>query len=223
MSNRTNSSGVALPNAESRTSLSYANILPAGGTLPINASGTQFYVTIATGDIEIRPSRGIFNTYAAGTGMQLTLENAFSLLEVRNPNAYPVVFQVFVGFDQFIDNRLVLVQTGQKVVAKPTYPTPNSASVVNITDISTQQFTDINGGKWYALSRVAILLFNPDAGVALLVQKANSVTSNDLAIGIVLPNTSIRLDVSGNYRLTLGGANINAIVSELYEAIPALT
>jgi len=73
--------------------------------------------------------------------------------------------------------------------------------------------------KWYAVNRVAILIFNPDAGVTLLLQKAGSVVANGPAIGIIYPTTSLRVDASGNYCLQLGGANINAVVSEIYNAV----
>lgn len=220
MSNRVNSSGRALGTVKARTSLFVSNLIPAGGTLPIPVSGTTFYVTVATAPFNIRPSGGVFNTYDVGTGLELEEINSFSLLEVNNPNAFPVVFQLFVGFDKFVDKRLILSQTNLTVVAKPTYDTPNSAAAVAIDDISGQAFTDVNGNEWYAIQRVSIIVSNMDGGIDLLLQESGSVVSNGPAIAGIFAKTSLRLDVAGDYSLSVGGGNINAVVSELYQAIP---
>lgn len=219
--NRLNSSGQSLGTVKSRSSLTYTNTIPAGGTLPIPAAGTQFYLVFATAQLNIRPSGGVFAPYQQSTGLQLVEANAFELLEVQNLNAGPVVFQLFVGFDQYIDNRLTLNTTLTPTVAFPTYATPNSASAVAINDLSTLSFTDINGGKWFAIQRIAIIVCNPDTGVTLLLQKSGAATSSGVAVAAIYPQTSLNLPVSGNYALSLGGSNINAIVSELYQSIAA--
>jgi hypothetical protein len=221
-SNRVNTSRMPPANLKSRGSLRYSNIVAANGSLQVPASGTEFYFRVATGTISARPSGGVYSDYSQGQGMRLTDENAFSMIELKNANAFPVVFELFIGFQGFIDNQLILALDTQKVVAKPTYDTASSAASVSITDISGQAFTDINGNEWYALQREAFYVFNPDAGVTLLVQEESSVVSNGPAIAVVYPLTSLRLPFSGNYRLHLGGANINAIVSEGYLAIPKI-
>lgn len=219
--NRINSSGnFAAVGPLGQTSIIYPCIVPAGETVPVPAAGTVFYVTICTAPIDIRPLNGVFNTYTNGKGLKLQKENAFGALEIRNLNAFAVVVQLFVGFDEFIDNTLILANTGQTVVAYPTYPQASAAAVVDITDRSGSKFQDINGNYWYALQREAMYIFNPDAGVTLLVQHAATVVANGPAIAVVYPETSLRLNVSGNYRLNTGGGNINAIVSEFYNAIP---
>jgi len=207
----------------SRTSIIYPVVIPAGATVPIPAAGTMFYVTVTTSPIglDLRPLNGVFNRYGPGKGLQVHEINAFSALEARNPNTFAIVAQIFVGFDEFIDRTLILSQTGQTLVAFPTYATPSSATNVNITDLSGSAFSDINGGNWYALQREGIYVFNPDAGVTLLLQQAGSVLSNGPAIGVIYPQTSLRLGLSGNYCLNVGGGNINAIVTEIYQAIPA--
>lgn len=220
-SNRTNSSGRSLGTVLSRTSITINNIVPANSILQVPCAGTQFYVVVQTAPISIRPSGGVFNVYEQGTGLQLEEINAFQLLEVKNENAFAVVFSIFVGFDQYIDNRLILTNTGQQLVANPTYPVVSAAATVAITDLAGSQFTDINGDDWYALSREAIYIFNPDPGVTLLLQLAGSVVSNGPAVAIIYPVTSLRYAASGDYSLSVGGGNINAIVSELYSAIPA--
>lgn len=220
-SNRTNSSGASLGTVKSRTSITINNIVPANSTLQVPATGTQFYVVIQSAPISVRPSGGVFNQYEQGTGLQLEEINAFQLLEVKNDNAFPVVFSLFVGFDQYIDNRLILTNTGQQLVAFPTYPVASVAAGVAINDLAGTKFADINGGQWYALSREAIYIFNPDAGVTLLLQESGSIVAGGPAVGIIYPLTSLRYAAQGDYSLSVGGGNINAIVSELYNAIPA--
>lgn len=217
--NRINPSGRSLGTVKSRTSLFYQGVVAAGDTNTIPASGTQFYVTASNGEVFIRPAGGIFNGYVQGTGLQLLEINYFDLLEVRNENSFPVAYQLFVGFDQYIDRRIYLDNTNTPSVSFPTYPTPNSAPLVDITDRSGSAFNDINGNPFLALYREAIIISNTDTGVTLLLQKANSVIAGGPAIGAIFPQTSFRLETSGDYRLHLGGANINAVVSEIYKSI----
>jgi hypothetical protein len=221
-SNLTNSQGKAPSSVLSKTTLTLSNVLTPGATLPIPATGTFFYVIAANAPLNIRPSGGVFNPYDVGTGLSVGLENAFQILEINNPSANNVAFTIFVGFDGYIDNRLILQQNTTPQIVFPTFPTPAAANVVNITDLSGQAFVDINGGKWYALSRVAMIICNVDGGVTLLLQKANSVVGNGPAIAAIQPLQSLNYPAQGNYRLHLGGANINAIVSEIYYSIPRI-
>jgi hypothetical protein len=219
--------GIAPRGIRAKSSQIITNVVAAGGTLPMRVSGMQYYVVTSTAPIRVRAmsagSVGIFDEHTPGTGKVFDELNAFEQIEVNNPNAFAVIFQIFVGWDDYIDKRLILAAQTQKAIVYPTYQTPNSAAVVNITDLSGQQFQDIDNNKWYALNRIAIMIFNPDAGVTLLLQKSNSVVGNGPAIGVILPLTALRYDAAGNYRLHLGGANINAVVSEIYNAIASPT
>lgn len=217
--NTVNTQGRPPISPKNRTSIFIANIIQAGETLPMSCAGNTFYVTVATAELQIRPSNGAFNAYSVGTGLEIDLANSFEMIEVRNDNAFAVVFQIFVGFDNYIDKRLYLDTTSLPIVAFPTFPTPNAAARVDIDDLSAQVIVDINGQEWYAISRVAIVIGNADSGVALLVQEEGSVVANGPAIGIVQPLTSWQLGVSGNYCLCTGGGNINAVVSELYQCL----
>lgn len=218
--NRTSSSGRAPVDVKSRTSQIFTNLIPAGEVLPIPIFGNTFYVVVATASIEIRPSNGVFNTYETGMGLDLDLTNSFNCLEIKNPNAFSVVFQIFVGFDALIDKRLILNQGGQSQIAFPTYDTPNSLTNVEIVDRSAQVITDIYGNEFYALTRIAIVVFNMDSGVTYLLQKTPSVVSNGPSIGGIYPLTAIRFEVGGNYCLNVGGGAINAIVHEVYTVLP---
>lgn len=220
-SNTVNTQGAALPDKKNRTSLFINASIPANSTQTYAAPGTQFYVLAASAAINIRPAKGSFNSYNIGQGLNLDEINAFSALEVQNPTANPIAVSIFVGFDSFIDNTLILNNATNPSVAFPTYPTANAAATININDLSGTGFTDINGKKWIAVNRVAILVFNTDSGATYLIQKSGSAVSNGPAIGAVFPLTAIRLDVSGNYTMATGGGNINVVVSEIYNAIPA--
>lgn len=222
--NRVNSQNRPARSNLGKTSQRLTNIIPAGGFLPLPCSGTFFYVLLASGPLLIKPSGGIAQEYSTGTGLDIEYEeNAFQLLELQNNNAYPVAFEIFVGWDAFIDKRLILVNNSSPQVAYPTYPVANAATHVAIDDLSGQAFTDINGNEWYALSRVAICIGNPDSGVTLLLQAEGAATASGPSVLPIYPQTSLRLDISGNYSLDLGGATINAIVSEIYNVIPKLS
>ena len=157
-----------------------------------------------------------YSLYTQGTGFENT---EFTSVEVQNPTAAPVVVSVWVGRSNFIDRRLILASQATPQVANPTNPTV-SATTVNINDLSGGSFTDINGKSWLAISRVLILISNLDSGVVLLVQKTGG-TGSSAAILAVQPLTDRAIPVSGNYTLNNGGAAVNAIVSEIYLAIPA--
>lgn len=220
-SNRLNSAGVALPSVANRTSRFYNNVIAAGATLQVPITGTMFYVTVAAAPIDIKPSSGVANSYQQGTGLELDLVNAFDLLEISNPNPNPVVFQLFVGFDKFIDKRIFLNTWQTPQIAYPTAPLPNVSTAIAIPDISGQAFTDINGNSWYAIARVALIVSNVDSGVAFTIQAAGASSATGPAIASVPPLTAIRLDVAGDYSLHVGGGNIPAIVSEIYQALAA--
>lgn len=218
--NRVNSSETHPANTKGLASVRYTNIILPGQTLPIPGSGTQFYLRTASAVLSIRPSGGIFSDYVQGEGLQCDLDNTFFKLDVKNNNAFNVVFELFIGFQGFIDNKLILANQLYPQIIFPTYPIPSAAAIVDIVDLSGSPFVDINGGKWYALSRIAIIICNTDNGTTLLLQKAGSVISNGPAVAAIQPVTNARFDWSGNFRLNVGGGNINAIVSEIYQAIP---
>lgn len=217
--NRLNNAG-QFTSPLAKSSQIFNNVVAAGGTFPISLSGTQYYLLIATLPILVRPSGGSFDTHVAGTGKQFLEQNSFDKVEIFNPNAVAVVFSIFIGWDDYIDKRLILANQQTPQVVYPTYPTPNAATSLAIPDISGSQFADINATLWIALYRVAMLFFNPDTGVTYLVQKTGAATASGPAIAAVYPQTSLRIDAEGDYALHVGGGNINAIVSEIYAAIP---
>lgn len=220
-SNRVNSAGEFPRAAIGKTSTVIRNIVPAGQTVPFPAAGDSFYVTFASAPLTIKPDTGVANSYVQGTGLNLI--NPFNQLNITNPGTAAVVFEVFVGFDEYIDNRVIIAQQAVNSYAFATYPTPNAAAAVAINDLSGTQIADINGNKFYAVSREAIYIGNPDPAVTILLQKQGSAVANGPAVLPIYPLTSLRYPAGGNFSLSVGGGNINAIVSEIYYGLPPLT
>lgn len=216
-SNRINSSGAALAELQKgRSSQIFANIVPAGGTLTVPVTGNCFYFLTLTLLVQVRVQGGVFNPFTQGKGMKFVAENNFPMLEIRNENAVAVVFQLFVGFDEYIDNTLILDNaSGRKNIVYPTAPVPNVSANILIPDLSGTKINDINGNQWYALNRLSIYVSNADA--AAVYDLVN--TANDKTAVLFQPLQTLSLPFSGNFRMTEAG-NINAIVSETYEAIP---
>lgn len=213
--NRINSSGAA-PNRLGGSSQIINNIVPAGGTLPIPCAGTMFYLLVATLTVQVRPSGGTFSNYSQGNGLQLLPENAFNLIEVQNTNAVPVVFSLFVGFDGFIDNTLIINNaSGEKAIVYPTFPVANASNTCPILDKSGSEIQDINGAAWYAIKRNAIYVNNADAAA---VYSLENTALNKTAI-LFQPLQTLALPFAGNFKIEEAGA-LNIIVSESYQAIP---
>ena len=214
-----------------KTSRQIPVIIPAGvmtnnqitpGEFAVTQSGNFFYVIATSAPVQIQPVRGGFtgavNTFGSGQGQPVG--NSFDTLTIKNPTLYSIVALIWVGYDSFINDQLLLQSSNYTPVVYPTYPTASAASIVNIPDLSGQPFFDINGKKWGALSRICILVFNVDSGTTINLQKAGSTSSSGVAVGVSFPLTPTRFDFSGDYCFNLGGAPINLIVSEIYNSIP---
>jgi hypothetical protein len=195
--------------------------IPAGQTIPQLIQGSFFYVIAASAGILVRPKGGSFNTYQPGTGYRLPGDQSFSSLEIENPNAFPVSFAMFIGFGEFIDNRLILQQGVQYPVMKVTYSgVPEVAGPIAITDVSGSAFTDQNGKSWLAISRICFYVDNLSTSANLILQDSASDGNN---CGTIFPATTRTFPVSGNFTLKTGAAPVAACVIEVYNAIaPAI-
>lgn len=215
--NRVNSQSSAILSEKGRTAQVINNIVPAGGVLPIPCNGSMFYFLTATLPLQARPSGGVFNPFGQGQGQQFSIENQFQLLEIKNDNSVPVVFSLFIGFDGFIDNTLILNSTnGQASPVYATFPVVNAASYVEITDLSGSPITDLNGNDWYAIRRVAIYISNADSSAVYSLQ--NLALSQTIAL--IPPNQVLEFQLSGDFKISEAGP-LNLLVSESYQAIPA--
>ena len=198
--------------------------IPAGETYLLSQDGTSFEFTVQTGPVSVRRRNGKFasqyNEFANGTGVRNV---TFSSLEIKNlSKTAPVVCQMVVGSANFINNTLNLINggLGAQQVVNPVYPVAIAAKVIDIPDLSGASFTDINGKKWLAIQRIAIEVFNTDAADVYFLQKFHATSLADGSVGAVQPKTPVRFDFAGDYTIQQA-ANINAIVNEIYSAIPA--
>jgi hypothetical protein len=211
-------SAVIAQNAQTNQSGRQVSIpLAPGATVRINSAGNEFYLIIATAPVNIRPDGGDFVLYQQGTGQRQTSAQ-FTYLEIQNPNIVPCTISVWVGYDSFIDNRLIISNALTPTIGYPTQSSP-AATYIAIPDLSGGTFTDLNGAQWIAIQRVAILVFNTDSATTLYLQGLGASAANGPALGVIYPLTPVRFDVSGNYSISAGGGVIPAVVSELYIAV----
>jgi hypothetical protein len=194
----------------------------ANGSSPVNLQGNQFYVVACNAPVLIQTysggSSGVQNLYgtAQGTWPQ---QNDFTNLQITNPNNFACVVRLWVGYDSFRNDQLTLINSAYSQVAYPTYPVANSASTINILDLSGSIFADVNGKQWGALQRVCIQCFNLDSGNTFLLYKQGGSGSSP-AVGVIYPAPlPIRFDFSGNYTISSGSV-LDMIVSEIYLAVP---
>ena len=208
--------------AKNRSAQVVTTLLTEAGTLgsifPISQSGDNFYIVLATGPVTCKPYGGQVNDYTQGTGLY-TPDAPFANLQIENKGASPIVVSIFVGFGQYIDNRLIVSDPMVSDVAIATYPVPNAATSVTIADLSNTKVTDANGNVFLALNRTAIYVTNLDTGVTyFLWSTAGSVGA--IALLGVPPSQCSVFGANGNFVLAPNGAgNVNAIVSQVYTAV----
>lgn len=198
--------------------------LAAGQNKTLTQRGTQYYLNVCTLAINVRArgkNKGAGDYNLIPVGKQIISVDAFDFIDLQNPNSVPVTVSIWVGFDDFVDRTLILANATQPQVLYPTYPVANAAAIVQIRDLSGTQFEDLNGNLWLALFRVCIYVFNLDTGTTTLLY-AKGGSGSSPAGGVIYPAPlPIRFDVAGDFDINLGGATINMIVSEVYQAIPA--
>lgn len=222
-SNRTSSQGVPIISPLSRTSVLIPIIIPANETLSLPIAGNRFYLVFAQSQIDIRPRNGVqtgvFCTYSQGLGKNVPMENAFDNLDFQNNTANPILIYLSAGFDDLIDNRLVLTDAVTfQMIGSSVYTGTPAAATVAIPDRSNTVVQDVNGDSFYAVNRVATLFFNGHASDDVTVQ--NSGGSSNLAVNFA--RTGLRLDIRGDIRAVgVGAGNITGTIMEIYNAIAA--
>lgn len=216
-SNRKNDAGRFPVSAPNRSSQIITNVILPGEIYPVFQGGDAFYLVVATGKLLIKPNTGSENEYVQGTGLRPGNNAAFNQVQLKNPNSFAVVFQIFVGFGDYIDNRLIVNDPNQVQAPYSTSGVPNVSNDIPIPDLSGQPFIDANGIPMLALNRVAIYVNNIDTGLSYDIQN----DAADKALITVLPQTNIVYPANGDLRIKTASANINATVSEIYNAIRA--
>jgi hypothetical protein len=230
--NAQSSSGAQVQATANQLAGSIAMSIPANSTLPQSIQGSFFYIQAASAAIEVKVGGSDFNVYAPGTGYRMPkipnpsvpgaeIQSSFALMQIRNPNDFPVAFAIFVGFGDFIDNRLILQQGIVFPVMKVTYTgVPPAVGPIPIDDISGLEFQDQNGVDWLALNRVCFYVDNnSNSSPLLLLDEDSDVTGASANCGTIFPSTTRTFPVSGDFSLDNGGSTIPACVIEIYNAI----
>lgn len=208
----------------------FALAIPPGQTVTQPAFGTEAYFIVATGSVNMRArgrtyGTGAYSIYEQGTGLGEDSSEQFDLVDVQNPNSFPVVVYLWVGFGNFIDRRLIISNAVNAQTVNPTYAAPGTLAVVAIPDLSGTPFFDNAGKQWIATARSAIDVFNLDSSTVQFLQPLGSVSlpgAGGVANGSVQPLTPIKFAYGGNFQIGVsGGPHVNAIISEIYSAIPA--
>lgn len=210
------SANVVLPVGVNRTSQIVTTIIPAGQQISIFQAGARFYLIVATGLLSVKPNNGSENNYVQGTGLECDELNFFANIKVVNPNSFNVVLQIFVGFGNYIDNRLIVYDPTVIQAVYSTYGVANSINDVLIPDKSGQAIVAADGTRYLALNRVSLSVFNLDTGVTLGVSTPSSLTN---VLALIFPQTGIILNWSGNFRVKVPAAFVNGVISEVYNAI----
>ena len=216
-SNRQSSQGSIPTSARNRAARIVNTIVAAGQTVPLYNQGSNFYLIAASAPINIRPRDGAFNSYSTGQGNEFNLDSTFDVLELQNTSAFPITISLYVGWSNFIDHRLILAGAVNSI-AFPTAGIPGVLTSIQIPDLSGQAFTDINGQIWLAVQRQYIVISNVDTATIQYLRKLGG-APGDPAVLAVQPTFSASLPLQGDYSINNGGGVINAVVSEIYNAI----
>jgi hypothetical protein len=140
------------------------------GQAQVMAAGSRFYVRACSAPITIQSQRagnaGSQNLF--GTAQGQIVSGGFEQLNVSNPTLLPIVALLWVGFEDFINNQLVLDNVAAQNVVFPTSPL-SGQTVILAPDLSGTKQT-INGKNFYLLNRQAILVGNPDAAATYILQ-----------------------------------------------------
>jgi len=203
------------PKGVNRTSQIVTTIVPAGKTFPLYQAGNNFYLIVATGVVIIKPNNGSQNEYVQGTGLIVDDLNIFASIQITNNTPQDIVLRIFVGFGNYIDNRLIVYDPSVLQSPHSVLSTLPGGNVVLIPDLSNTAMTGPNGEKFLALNRIALYVSNNDTGVTYNVQNA----SGSLNLVSVFPLTAIVYPVSGDLSIRVPSGGINAIISEVYNVI----
>ncbi len=213
--------GVGPQQVISGTSRQISSTIAAGAVLAFPGLGSEFYFDFLSASVLARPyvngTPGAANSYTQGTGLNidpLQIGSVYNVVELTNPNSFPVVFSLRLGFTGFIDRRLVQQTTQANPVTYATYGAPNTLASVAVPDLTNSTFADLNGGLWIATSRIAIRISNLSLSPLPIYNSAGT-----LVVDEVMSSSSYYLPSSGNFLVKVAAGNINGTISELYNAI----
>lgn len=191
--------------------------------VPITYAGDRFYVRAASGTVYIQSLRagnvGISNPFNVGQGQPV--KGGFETLQIQNYNLFPAVALIWVGFDEFINDQLVLDNVTNPSVTYFTQPNQAGATSIAIPDLSGTAFLDGNGKKWYAISRNKIIISNFSTGTTFFLQNKGATVATGKSCLLCPAGLPIEHESSGDFSISLGGGTIPAVVCEIYTAFSA--
>jgi hypothetical protein len=142
----------------------FSVLIGPGQSINLPCAGTQFYVVACPGQVWIDYGQGS-SPYSQGTGAQSGAP--ISLLRIRNPASNQTVVQVYVGYDDYVDKRLVPLsyQPGVVIVQNPNFVAsdgnPPNPNYCNFDDLSgTIQTSLTDGFKYFLVARLNLIVSN---------------------------------------------------------------
>jgi hypothetical protein len=204
--NRTTSGGLPSKSPR-RTSQTVTQTLAAGATTSFPIPGNNLRVIVASGPLMIRPNPGSWMTLYQGMSYKPHNKTPWTLVEVQNPSASPVVFVLFLGFGKVFDNRQIPnLQILQRAVVG------QYTSNATIPDRSGTIITDQSGAQFYAISRQSVQIY---VGLSpfLLTTYVGGIT----ILGGATNTTSNPVAIQGTLSVSASASNGNVI--EIYNCI----
>lgn len=140
-----------------RGSVSVKRTVAANGIQTIQAVGNFYYLVEADYVLEIKTDVSSFKLHDVGTGERfpdyvdegITKKVAFGSLEIRNPNNVECEFEIVVGFSEYIDNRLNVVErrNGSAASTVPPILTEYRFEFTGSNENTWQKFLDSNPNR----------------------------------------------------------------------------
>ena len=185
-----------------RSSVVQSMSVPANSILAVSQYGQSFYFLGATSPIEVKTDLTAFKPYRKGTGEEFPNELRFKRLEIKNPNAYAVTVQIWIGFGKYLDNRFEVLDSYVKIVSA--LPAGSIAAATSLTLNGSPTGTQIQ--------RKSIVVSNLDPTSDLVI-----LDEDDDFVCAVFPRTSITLPISGVVKVrNTTGVSISCYVSEIW-------
>lgn len=183
--------------------------IPAGDIHGVSVQGVGFYLKACTAQIEVKTDTTAFQSYRKGQGESYSpplnangeIENAFTRLEFKNPNAFTVTVEVWAGYGDFRDNRFEIVDAYSEITGEATNTIAGAATVT------------LNGNPTgNQIQRKALLVTNLDPSSNLEI-----LDTDDNICLYVLPSTSITFPCSGVVKVKNNtGSAISLAISQIW-------
>jgi hypothetical protein len=221
----TNSQGIDPVWQKRKSSLFLRGILTAAGTagatLQMPVAGDRFFYDVGTGPLLIRPDTQHENQYFPGMGLQYNeQQEAFSNLQIANPNSHAVYFIIFAGFDNLDDRRTFYpsLQFKQIVNSVFDYTVDAFDASIAVPDLSGTVLT-YNGVQYYAVNRQLLYAASTSNDYGLYIKNA----AGTRILWPVPKNQGAQIPLTGDLTIEHGGADAQPIISELYNCLQVPT